>query len=186
MHTNREEQFAGKGGNSSELLPLVYDELRTFAARRLAKEGYEQTLQATALVHEAWISLAGRGDRSWCSRAHFFRAAIMAMRHILVDRARAKSRLKRGNKAVMVDIKDIHLADTSINDRVLLVDEMLTRLDRDDPDTVRLITLKFFGGLTNREIAVLDEVAERTVERNWAFAKAKLLHMIRVETGEDR
>ena len=169
---------------SSELLPLVYDELRSLAARRIEDEKDAESLQATALVHEAWLRLGNHDKLSWENRRHFFRAAAQAMRNILVDRARAKDSQKRGNRPVIIDIEKLDVADTSIDERVLLVDEMLTRMEADDPDSVRIITLKFFGGLTNREIAEMDGVTERTVERNLAFAKSKLYRMIRRETGE--
>lgn len=179
-------QAASGGGYpvSAELLPLVYDELRNLAQKRLAKEAPGQTLQATALVHEAWISLAGNEERSWSDRSHFFRAAAQAMRNIMVDRARAKASLKRGANPEIIDIEGLDIADTTINERVLLVDEMMTCLEAEDPESVRVITLKFFGGLTNKEIAAMDGVAERTVERYWAFARAKLLRMIREEAKE--
>jgi RNA polymerase sigma factor (TIGR02999 family) len=170
---------------SSELLPLVYDELRALAAKRLRNEKDEQTLQATALVHEAWLSISGNELRFWDNRRHFFRAASQAMRHILVDRARARDTQKRGFRPEMVDIEGLDIADTSVDERVLMVDEIMTRLEEDDPDSVRLITLKFFGGLTNKEIAKMDGVTERTVERNWAYLKAKLYRMIRMETGDE-
>ncbi len=176
-----ESAIGGGRSASAELLPLVYDELRNLARKRLSKEDPGQTLQATALVHEAWISLSGNEERSWSDRSHFFRAAAQAMRHILVDRARAKARLKRGAKPEIIDIEGLDIADTTINERVLLVDEMMTRLEQTDPESVRVITLKFFGGLSNKEIAAMDGVAERTVERYWAFARAKLLRMIREE-----
>ena len=172
------------GKVSSELLPLVYDELRELAAKQLADESGEYTLQATALVHEAWISVAGTDERMWDNRRHFFRAASLAMRHILVDRARAKSSQKRGNYPEILDVGELDIAATSIDERVLLVDEMMTRLEREDPESVRVITLKFFGGLTNKEIAAMDGVTERTVERYWAFAKAKLFRMMKAELGE--
>ncbi len=175
------ESASGSGRPAAELLPLVYDELRNLARKKLAKEDQGQTLQATALAHEAWLSLAGNEERSWSDRSHFFRAAAQAMRHILVDRARAKARLKRGARPEIVDIEGLDIADTTIDERVLLVDEMMTRLERVDPESVRVITLKFFGGLSNKEIAAMDGVAERTVERYWAFARAKLLRMIRDE-----
>lgn len=170
---------------AAELLPLVYDELRTLARQRLSREAPGQTLQATALVHEAWLKLSGEEERSWSDRAHFFRAAAQAMRHILVDRARSKASLKRGKNAELLDIHDFDVADTSIDERVLLVDEMMSRLEQEDPDSVRVISLKFFGGLTNKEIATVDGVTERTVERHWAYAKAKLFQMIREEAGEE-
>lgn len=170
---------------SSELLPLVYDELRVLAAKRLRNEKDEQTLQPTALVHEAWLSISGNEERFWDNRRHFFRAASQAMRHILVDRARARDTQKRGARPEMIDIEGLDIADSSVDERVLMVDEMMTKLERDDPDSVRLITLKFFGGLTNKEIAEMDGVTERTVERNWAFVKAKLYRMIQRETGDE-
>lgn len=105
------------------------------------------------------------------------------MRHILVDRARAKDSEKRGHRPEMLNIDGLDIADSSIDERVLLVDEMLNRLEEDDPESVRLITLRFFGGLTNKEIAEINEVTERTVERQCAFAKAKLFRMIRKEMG---
>ncbi|RYD49245.1 MAG: sigma-70 family RNA polymerase sigma factor [Verrucomicrobiaceae bacterium] len=170
---------------SAELLPLVYDELRNLAKARMSRMSPGQTLQATALVHEAWLKISGDEERSWSDRAHFFRAAAQAMRHILVDRARAKASLKRGENVEMLDIEvhGLEVEDTTLDERVLLVDEMMGRLEKEDPESVRVISLKFFGGLTNREIAAMDGVAERTVERHWAYAKARLYQMIRAETG---
>lgn len=166
-----------------ELLPLVYDELRNLAARRMSHEGGCQTLQATALVHEAWLRLTGGEDRSWNDRTHFFRAASQAMRHILVDRARSKASLKRGAVRKEIDLQDIAIADSTSDERLLLVDEMMDRLEKEDPESARVITLKFFGGLTNREIAAMDGVAERTIERQWAYAKARLFQMVREENA---
>lgn len=154
---------------------------------RISKAAPGQTLQATALVHEAWIKISGDEERSWSDRAHFFRAAAQAMRHILVDRARAKSSQKRGENVEIVDIHvhGLEVEDTTLDERVLLVDEMMSRLEAEDPESVRVISLKFFGGLTNKEIAAMDGVAERTVERHWAYAKARLYQLIREETGND-
>ncbi|MEK7949708.1 ECF-type sigma factor [Luteolibacter soli] len=166
------------GRVSSELLPLVYDELRELAAKRLSDESGEHTLQATALVHEAWLAVAGNDERVWDNRRHFLRAASLAMRHILVDRARAKASQKRGNYPETLTLEGLDIEAASIDDRVLLVDEMLTRLEEEDPESVRIITLKFFAGLTNKEIAAMDGVTERTVERYWAFARAKIFRMI--------
>lgn len=168
---------------SAELLPLVYDELRNLASEKISREAAGQTLQATALVHEAWLRIAGDTERSWNDRAHFFRAAAQAMRRILVDRARNKASLKRGAKCLTLDIHGLDIADTSLDEKVLLVDEMMDRLEKEDPDSVRIISLKFFGGLTNKEIAAMNGVTERTVERQWAFAKTRLFQMIREETG---
>ncbi len=180
-------QAAGGRANlvSAELLPLVYDELRNLAKARMSRMAPGQTLQATALVHEAWIKISGDEERSWSDRAHFFRAAAQAMRHILVDRARAKASVKRGENVEMLDIQvhGLEVEETTLDERVLLVDEMMGRLEQEDPESVRVISLKFFGGLTNKEIAAMDGVAERTVERHWAYAKARLYQMIRAETG---
>jgi RNA polymerase sigma factor (TIGR02999 family) len=172
---------------STELLPLVYDELRNLARKRMSIQSPGETLQATALVHEAWIKISGDEERSWSDRTHFFRAAAQAMRHILVDRARAKASVKRGENVELLDIEvhGLEVEDTTLDERVLLVDEMMHRLEREDPESVRVISLKFFGGLTNKEIAAMDGVAERTVERHWAYAKARLYQMIRAETGHE-
>lgn len=166
---------------------MVYDELRNLAKKRISKQEPGETLQATALVHEAWIKISGDEERSWSDRAHFFRAAAQAMRHILVDRARAKGSVKRGENVEVLDIQvhGLEVADTTVDERVLLVDEMMSRLEKEDPDSVRVISLKFFGGLTNKEIAAMDGVAERTVERHWAYAKTRLYQMIRADTGHE-
>jgi RNA polymerase sigma factor (TIGR02999 family) len=178
---------SGGGDNrpvSSELLPLVYDELRTLASRRLRDDEAGQTLQPTALVHEAWLRIegaGGSGESNWNDRAHFFRAAARAMRRIMVDRARAKASLKRGSNRQPLDIHSLEVADPPLDERVLLVDEMLGRLEQEDPESARIISLKFFGGLTNREVAAMEGIGERSVERQWAYAKARLFQMIRDE-----
>ncbi|HZL77423.1 MAG TPA: ECF-type sigma factor [Candidatus Limnocylindrales bacterium] len=138
--------------------------------------------QPTALVHEAWLRLVNEGGRTWRNRAHFFRAAAQAMRRILVDRARQKLSLKRGGGLEKVSIEDMDLPASTIEDRVLLVDQSLERLEQEDPESARVITLKFFGGLTNKEVAKILGVTERSVERNWAYAKAYLFEMIQAET----
>lgn len=172
---HREESF------SEELLPLVYDELRRLASARLAGEAAGQTLQPTALVHEAWLQLVRKEGRTWRNRAHFFRAAALAMRRILVDRARHKLSLKCGAGAERVPLEDVDIAAATTDDRVLLVDQSLERLEKEDPESARVITLKFFGGLTNLEIANILGVTERSVERQWAYAKACLFKLMRDE-----
>jgi RNA polymerase sigma factor (TIGR02999 family) len=164
---------------SEDLLPLVYDELRRLAAARMASEAAGQTLQPTALVHEAWLRLVGSGDRTWQSRAHFFGAAAQAMRRILIENARRKSTLKRGTGQSRVDIADLDLAETTPDDRVLLIDQALEQLEAEDPESARIVVLKFFGGLTNKEVGATLQVTERTVERQWAYAKAWLFQTIR-------
>lgn len=169
---------AKEGLPSEDLLPLVYDELRSLAAARMRGEAEGQTLQATALVHEAWIRVSGKGGRTWNNRAHFFRVAALEMRRILVENARRKACLKRGPNMERVDLEGIDLAETQPDDRILLIDEMLQRLELEDSDSARIITLKFFGGLTNAEVADMEGVSERTIERQWSFARTRLFEMI--------
>lgn len=171
----------GESRASEELLPLVYEELRQLAAARMSHESAGHTLQPTALVHEAWLRLVTVGDRNWQNRAHFFRAAAQSMRRILVDRARHKSSIKCGGDQNRLDMDDFELAAAPPDDRILLVDEALVRLEAEDPESARVITLKFFGGLTNKEVASTLGVTERTVEREWAYAKACLFKIIQDE-----
>jgi RNA polymerase sigma factor (TIGR02999 family) len=148
-------QAAGRGeeGSAEKLLPLVYAELRRLAASRMSQELAGQTLQPTALVHEAWLRLVKDGDRTWQNRAHFFGAAAEAMRRILIERARHKSRLKHGGGQARLNLEDLELAQATPDDKVLLVDEALARLKEEDPELERIVVLKFFGGLSNAEIA---------------------------------
>lgn len=172
---------AGDSQASEQLLPLVYDELRRLAAARLAHEAAGHTLQPTALVHEAWLRLAGGQNHSWQSRAHFFGAAAEAMRRILIDRARRKSRLKRGAGQALLDLADLDVAAAMPDDKVLLVDEALEQLKLEDPEKARVVMLKFFAGLTNEQVAEILNVNERTVRRQWEFSRAWLYDRIRGE-----
>jgi RNA polymerase sigma factor (TIGR02999 family) len=172
----------GEGGASEELLPLVYNQLRRLAAGRMAHEAAGQTLQPTALVHEAWLRMVGDGSPSWQNRAHFFRAAAEAMRRILIENARRKSRLKRGGGQARLDIDELELAATTPDDKVLLINEALEQLQAEDPERAHIVVLKFFGGLTNQEVAESLGVAERTIERQWAYAKAWLYRLIRTQS----
>ena len=166
---------------SEDMLPLVYDELRRLAAARMAQEAAGQTLQATALVHEAWMQLVSAGDRTWENRAHFFAAAADAMRRILIDSARRKAALKRGSNRERLNIEDVDLAAPGLDENVLLIEEALEHLEREDPEQARVVVLKFFGGLTNQEAAETLGISERSVDRQWACAKTRLYQWIRAE-----
>jgi RNA polymerase sigma factor (TIGR02999 family) len=163
---------------SDQLLPLVYEELRAMAAARMANEAAGHTLQPTALVHEAWLRL-NDGGRNWESRAHFYRAAAVAMRRILIDRARQKASLKRAGGWQRLDIADLDLAAVSPDERTLWIDESLRRLEKEDPESAEVVMLKFFTGLSNKDAALTLGVSESTIERRWAFAKVQLFEMIR-------
>ncbi len=168
----------GEARASEDLLPLVYDDLRRQARVQMAREAGGQTLQPTALLHEAWLRIVGTGERKWENRAHFFGAAAEAMRRILIENARRKSRLKRGGDQLRVDIEKVELAGTSPDEKVLLINDALERLQAQDPEKARVVVLKFFGGRTNQEVAECMAVTERTVERHWAYAKAWLFQDI--------
>lgn len=166
-------QAVGRGEKqaSEALLPLVYDELRRLAAARMAREAAGQTLQATALVHEAWLRLAEGGAQLWDNRGHFFGAASEAMRRILIDNARRKAALKHGGQQERIDITEIELADTTPDEKLLLINEALRELEVQHPERARVVVLKFFGGLTNREVAETLNTSERSVDRQWLCAR---------------
>lgn len=138
-----------------------------------------QTLQPTALVHEAWLRLVGDGERTWQNRAHFFAAAAEAMRRILIEKARRKSRLKHGGGQVNVEIEDLELVDATPDDKLLLINEALECLTAHDPESARVVVLKFFGGLTRQELAESLNISERMADRQWAYAKAWLLRHVK-------
>ena len=164
---------------SEDLLPLLYEELRQLAAAKMANEPGTQTLQPTALVHEAWLRLTGSGQGQWQNRGHFFAAAAEAMRRILIERARRRMRLKRGAGKEPVDIAQVELPAQAPDDHLLAVNEALERLEKEDPAKARVVLLKFFGGLTNAEVGETLGVTERSIERQWAFAKVWLLRIMR-------
>src|SRR5215472_7940226 len=159
---------------ASELLPLVYEELRRLAANKLAREAPGQTLQTTALVHEAWLSLAGNGDSQWQNRAHFLAAAADAMRHILIDRARRKSRVRHGKGLTRVNLEQVDLASAADDDTLLRVDEALTKFAAEDPAKAQLVKLRYFVGLSIPEAAAAMGMSESSAKRGWAYARAWL------------
>ena len=170
----------GEAGASETLLPLVYEDLRRLAAARMAQEAAGHTLQPTALVHEAWLRLVGDGaPTSWQSRGHFFAAAATAMRRILVEHARRRRRLKRGGGEAPLNVDDLDVAEASPDEDILRVHEALTKLEQASPEQAKIVELKFFGGLTNEEVAEYLGIAERTVYRQWVCAKARLFRAIR-------
>src|SRR5213596_3418924 len=164
----------GDGSAADELLPLVYDELRRLAAHKMANERPGQTLQPTALVHEAWLRLTGGANQEWNGRGHFFAAAAEAMRRILVENARRKRRGKHGGELQRVDMTTLDVAILSDEEHLLAVDEALEKLAARDPLGAQLIKLRFFAGLPNVEAARLLEIPERTAKRTWAYARAWL------------
>lgn len=171
---------------AEELLPLVYQELRNLAEARMRNEAPGQTLQATALVHEAWIRLLGPdgNELCWGNRAHFFAAAAEAMRRILIDRARKKKRVKHGGKLQRIDFEELDVAESAPPEVLLVVDDAIERLAEEDPDAVKLIKLRFFIGLEMAEIASTMGISERAAYRLWAFARAWLFKELRSDQVE--
>lgn len=167
------ELGAGRSEASPQLLPLVYGELRKLAASRMARLAPGQTLQATALVHEAYMQLVGSNDPGWQSRAHFFGAAARAMRDILADHLQRKASLKRGGHLYRVGERtSAELGHDGPSDDVLAVAEVLEEFEGEFPRQAEVVTLSFYGGLTATEVAEVLGVSARTVERDWRFAKA--------------
>jgi RNA polymerase sigma factor (TIGR02999 family) len=163
---------------AGQLLPLVYDELRKLAAQKLAQEKPGQTLEATALVHEAYVRLVGSGEaggeQRWDGRGHFFAAAAEAMRRILIDRAREKRAEKRGGNRKRLDIDAIDLATTATPDQLLALDEALAKLARGDPAAARLVELRYFAGLTVDDAGKALGMSTATAYRHWNYARAWL------------
>ena len=170
----------GKGEShaAAELLPLIYGELRRLAAWHLSNEKPGQTLQATALVHEAYLRLVGKEDSPWKGRRHFFGAAAEAMRRILVEKARRKKRLKHGGHLERVNADDVDIPSPMPDDDLLAMDEALDRLAEVDSRAAEIVKLCFFVGLTQEQAASHLEVSVATVERAWSFARAWLFREI--------
>jgi RNA polymerase sigma factor (TIGR02999 family) len=165
---------------AEDLLPLVYEELRKLAAAKMAQEKPGQTLQATALVHEAWLRLVGTEEKSvWNGRGHFFGAAAEAMRRILVESARRKARLCHGGELERVPLEAIEISAPLPQERLIQVNEALDELEREAPDTAQVVKLRYFAGLTQEQVAATLGISLRTAERHWTWAKAWLFEWIR-------
>ncbi|MEI6235638.1 MAG: ECF-type sigma factor [Planctomycetota bacterium] len=171
----------GDAKAASQLLPLIYDELRRLAAARVAREGKGITLDATALVHEAYLKLVGPVEKDkikWDSRGHFFAAAATAMRRILVDRARQKKR-RGANVPLIPELHAANAAPSEPDNELLALDAALEKLAEQDPIKARLVELRYFAGLTNVQAAEILGIAPRTADRQWAFVRAWLKNEVR-------
>lgn len=175
----------GDARASAELLPLVYAELRALAARKLAQERPGATLQATALVHEAYLRLAG-AEGKWESAAHFYGAAAEAIRRILIERARARNAVKRGGGARPVTLDEAALLSDEPSDELLDLDEALTAFAQEDARKARLVELRYFAGLSLEEAARVLEISPATADRDWAFARAWLHAWLQGDAGVRR
>ncbi|MGA2867053.1 MAG: sigma-70 family RNA polymerase sigma factor [Verrucomicrobiota bacterium] len=164
----------GEAKAAEELLPLVYDELRKLAAHKMVNEAPGQTLQPTALVHEAWLRLVGGGSRDYADRTHFFAAAAEAMRRILIDNARRKNRVRHGKGLTRVDLDGVDLASSTEADTLLRVDDALERLAAEDQVKAQLVKLRYFVGLNIPEAGRALGLSESTARRYWAYARAWL------------
>ncbi len=163
---------------AEELLPLVYEELRKLAAAKMAHEAAGQTLQPTALVHEAWLRLVGDQDKEWAGRAHFFAAAAEAMRRILIDRARRRHAIRHGGAQQRVDIEELDLACPIPDDQLLAVDEALDKLASEHPRQAELVKLRYFVGMTVQEAAKVLGISPDTAKDDAAHARAWLFREI--------
>lgn len=168
----------GRPGAADELLPLIYDQLRAIAQRRMSGERANHTLQATALVHEVYVRLVGDDARSWESRAHFFRVAAEAMRHLLIDHARKHNADKRGGGARAIPLSVVDLAETHDPAQILAIDEAIAALHSEDPRAAEIVRLRFFAGLTVEETARVLDLSERSVLREWAYARTRLYQLL--------
>jgi len=169
----------GDARAAEELLPLVYDELRKLATCRMANEAPGQTLQPTALVHEAWLRLAGHEAQQWDSRAHFFGAAAEAMRRILIENARRKKALRHGGGQERLDVQEIEIAAPAQDDELLAINEALDKLAAMDKAKAELVKLRFFVGLSIEEAAGVLRISEATAKRWWVYARAWLFSEVR-------
>ncbi|MBL9193913.1 MAG: RNA polymerase subunit sigma [Opitutaceae bacterium] len=175
---------AANAGNLQEaegLLPLVYEELRRLAAAKMAQQPPGHTLQATALVHEAYLRLGGDGDRTWHDRRHYFAAAAEAMRCILVDRARRKAAIRHGGALQRVDLNDIVVATETPDDKIAQLNESLEKFEKHHAQAAELVKLRFFAGFSLAEASEILGVSERTAKRLWAYARAWLFESMQAQ-----
>lgn len=172
----------GESKAADELFPLVYRELRKLAAAKMASEQAGHTLQPTALVHEAWMRLVGSENPQFDGRGHFFAAAAEAMRRILIERARRKQTAKRGAGFERLDLEHADIAIHASDETLLVVNDALDKLAKEDPQVAELVNLRFFAGMTNEEAAGALGISVRTAKRHWTFARAWLYDEIRRAT----
>jgi RNA polymerase sigma factor (TIGR02999 family) len=168
----------GDAKAADELLPLIYEELRRLAAQKMSQEPPGQTLQATALVHEAYIRLLGAENQNWSSRGHFFAAAAEAMRRILIENARRKQRSKHGGGRQKVELDDAYVAIEGPSTDIIALDEALAKLAKEEKIVAELVKLRYFAGLTLGQVANILDVSHRTADRYWAYARAWLYQEI--------
>ena len=173
---------SGDASAADKLLPLVYDQLRAIARQRMAQEHAGHTLQATALVHEAYLRLVGGKEVAWENRAHFYRAAAEAMRRILIEHARKRGRVKRGGDRHRAPVSVADLAVKQDFEEIVAVDDAIRRLEEEDAEAASVVRLRFFAGLSVEETARTLDLSPRTVAREWAYARAWLHDVLR--TGE--
>jgi len=170
---------------TSELLPMLYDQLRQLAAQKLAREAPGQTLQATALVHEAWLRLSASPDKPWDNERHSFAAAAEAMRRILVDRGRTKKSLREGGRFQRIELEGLEIASPMPEEDLLALDEALEQLAELHPPAAELVKLRFFAGLSHQEAARLLGMSRSSADRAWVFARAWLYHQIRSQESTE-
>ncbi|MFG0257451.1 MAG: sigma-70 family RNA polymerase sigma factor [Phycisphaerales bacterium JB043] len=178
------QNFEDNPNASEELLPIVYEQLRSIATSRMLGERRDHTLQPTALVHEAYMRLVGNADVAWENRAHFFGAAAQAMRRILIDHARAKNSLKRGGASKPMPLNVVDLATSDNPEHILALDEAMDRLEREDADAARVVRLRFYAGLSVDETAQALGISPRTAAREWSFARARLYQLLSPDDDE--
>jgi RNA polymerase sigma factor (TIGR02999 family) len=171
----------GDGKAAEDLLPLVYEELRKLAASRMANEAAGQTLQPTALVHEAWLRLVGKENPKFANRAHFFAAAAEAMRRILIDNARRKRTLRHGGGQQRVDLEHVNLASPGDDDQLLAINDALDKLAAQSKSEAELVKLRYFVGMTLEEAADALGISARTADNYWAHARAWLFHELKAK-----